>query len=109
MMLDAYEPVVRLRAATKADPYSKKPVPDWSVPPSELSLSALVGNAGSSEPLVPDRTPVEADYDLFFDSDSIDIGPNDRILVRGDVCTVQGKPFAWPLAGMVVQAKIREG
>lgn len=109
MMPDAYEPVVRLRAVTKTDPYSKKAVPDWGQTPSELPLMALVGSAGTSEPLVPDRTPVEADYDLLFDSDSVDIKPIDRIRVRGDICTVQGKPFSWPLAGTLVKAKIREG
>lgn len=104
------EPVVRLRAGgTKVDPYSKKPVDDWTLPPLELPLRALVADSGSVEPLTQDRTPVDSDYTLYFDSDSVDVKRTDRMRVRGDVCTVEGKPFSWQGAGFVVHVKIREG
>lgn len=105
-----YEQVVRLRAAgTTTDPYSRKPVPDWSVPPLELPLSVLVADAGTGEPLTQDRAPVDADYTLYLGSDAVDVTEDDRMRVRGLVCTVEGKPFAWLGSGTVVHCKIREG
>lgn len=105
------ETVVRLRAgATTTDPYSGTTVPDWSVPPAELPLVALIADAGTGEPLTPDRAPVDADYTLYIDSpDPVDVTAADRMRVRGDVCTVEGKPFLWAGAGTVIHCKIRQG
>lgn len=109
-MTSPYEPVVLLRASgTVTDPYSGATVPDWQASPLETPLSALVADAGTGEPLTQDRTPVDADYTLYLDSDSVDALPTDRMRVRGKVCTIEGRPFAWRGAGTVIHCKIREG
>lgn len=106
----ATEPVVRLRAATtRADAYSGNNVPDWGPAPTELTLSALVADAGTLEPLVADRAPVDADFTLYLEGDEVDVTAADRMRIRGLVCTVEGRPFAWLDAGTVVHCKIREG
>ncbi len=109
------ETVTRLRAATTVDPYSQESSADWSQPPAELDFpGCAVAASGSSEPLQTAREAVDSDFDVFMPADA-DVTPQDRLVVRGLVCEVVGRPFVWSspftgwTPGLVVQASIREG
>lgn len=110
---------------TVTDPYSDDTTTawtldegqEWETEPSEVTVDhVLVGSGGSTEPLEVARNAVESDYDLIFQP-PITVTPtaHDRIVVRGDVCNVVGKPFRWDWAasggeaGLVVRCSIREG
>lgn len=88
------ETVTRLRATNVIDPYSGENVEDWSVPTTKDFLNVVVAPGGSTEPLSADRQSVESDYDLIFEPGA-DITARDRLVVRGGVCHVEGKPFDW--------------
>jgi head-tail adaptor len=101
------EPVTRLRPATYTDPYSGESTVDWSQPPVETSLTALVADSGSIEQILDGRTPVDSDFTLYFEA-AADVTASDRMRVRGLICSVTGRPFDWR-PGTVVQVKVREG
>lgn len=109
------ETVTRQRGVPVTDPYSGTTTAlDWTTP-DELDIDGCgVALAGSVEPLVNVRNPVDSDFDIFMPTGS-DVWPVDRLVVRGLVCEVAGRPFDWtsPFTGwqpgLVVQAKIREG
>lgn len=109
------ETVTRLRATTTSDPYSGESIAaDWSNP-SILEIAGCgIGSAGSIESVQVDRNPVTSDFDVVAPAGA-DIEAGDRLVIRGLICDVQGRPFAWrsPFSGwapgMVVRAKIVEG
>lgn len=109
------ETVTRLRAATSTDPYSNETVADWSLTPSEFDIDGCgVASGGSLEPVEVARNAVDSDFDVVAPFDA-DVTAQDRLRIRGLVCDVVGRPFAWrhPMtgweAGVVIKAKIREG
>ena len=110
------ETVIVQTATTVADPYSGEQVPSWSSPIERTVPNVLVADGGSVEPERDARDSVDSDFDLIFQQ-PIDSLPTaqERVVVRGLVCEVQGRPFLWRWpgsgdeAGMVVKVKIREG
>lgn len=108
------ETVTVLSPGGRLDPYSQETVyDDWDNPIPVDVDNVLVGSGGSSEPLLDARTPVDSDFDLFFQTlDPIPVTSANRVSVRGLVCDVAGRPFLWRMSGVggwVVKAKIREG
>lgn len=111
------ETVTVLTASYEEDPYSGDLVQSWEWTPTEVDVpNVLVGDGGSTEPLAADRNAVDSDFDLIFQPPiTVTPTPQDRIVVRGLVCDVVGRPFLqmWGSspgeAGMVVKVKIREG
>ncbi len=108
------ETVQVLTAGAIEDPYSGETQPDWTSPTSVDVGGVAVASGGSTEPLQDARNAVEADYDLFFPADAVVTRLN-KVVVRGDVCDVVGKPFLWrsPFSGwtpgLFVQAKFTDG
>lgn len=109
------ETVTRLRATVVTDPYSTEPTAeDWSNPTELDIVGCGVALSGTTEPLQTARQAVDSDFDVFMPAGT-DVTAQDRLLIRGLVCEVAGRPFDWrsPFTGwqpgLVVQAKIREG
>lgn len=110
---------------TVVDPYSTNTTTaweldegqEWETEPSEVDVdNVLVGSGGSTEPSEVARAAVESDYDLIFQPPLTTVPTSgSRIVVRGDVCEVDGKPFRWSWAasggdaGLVVRCSITEG
>lgn len=111
------ETVTVLTAGTIHDPYSDEDVPSWDVDPVETPVdNVLVGAGGSTELTEAARDAVDSDFDLIFQPPLTTVPTaQDRVVVRGLVCEVDGRPFAWKWpaspgdAGMVVRVSIREG
>ena len=108
------ETVTVLSAGQRTDPYSGETVyDDWGNATSVDVDDVLVGSGGSSEPLIDARTPVDSDFDLFFQTlEPIPVTSANRIRVRGLDCDVAGRPFLWRMSGVggwVLKVKIREG
>lgn len=109
------ETVTRLRATLIEDPYSDEDTEaDWEFP-SELDIEhCAVAAGGSTEPVITAREAVDSDFDVFLPVDA-DVTAQDRLIVRGLVCDVAGRPFTWSspftgwTPGTVAQCKIREG
>jgi hypothetical protein len=108
------ETVTRLRAKTVTDPYSgEATTEDWTNPDSLDIYDCGVADGGSLEPLETARNAVDSDFDVIVPPGS-DVTAQDRLVVRGLVCQVAGRPFDWtnPFTGwqpgMIVRAKIRE-
>lgn len=116
MTFTAGESVTRLRAATSLDPYSAEQRPDWTLTPSSsVGIDGWgVDDSRSSEPLEDGRESVATDFVLYRDTPA-DVLAGDRVIVRGLVCEVVGRPATWvhPMtgwdAGFVVRANIVEG
>lgn len=101
-------------AGSITDPYSQESTSDWSAPTSIDVYNVAVADGGSAEPTDDARNAVDSDFDLFFPPTET-VTPQNRVIVRGLVCDVVGRPFLWrnPFTGwtpgLVVKAKIREG
>ena len=108
------ETVVVLTATQVTDPYSGGTVESWDAPTEAAVEGVAVADGGSLEPVQDARNSVESDFDLLFPPDET-VTAQQRVVVRGLTCTVQGRPFLWrnPFTGwepgLVVQAKIVEG
>ena len=110
------ETVTVQTAGTVTDPYSGQPVPSWDVPlAAEVPVENVgVADGGSLEPLQDARNAVVSDYDLLFPPTAV-VTSSNRVVVRGEVCEVVGRPFLWrnPFTGwtpgLVVQATLSEG
>lgn len=110
----AGESVVRRRAALVADEYATvggAPAQrlDWSSP-SDLSITVMVAGAGTDDPILDGRAPIDSDYTLYAEHGA-DFAADDRVVVRGVECEVQGIPFAWAggsWSGLVVRCKARQ-
>ena len=110
------EPVTIQTATTVIDPYSGDEVPDWSNPTETVVPNVLVGAGGSTESNEVARAAVESDFDLIFQPPYTTLPTaQDRVVVRGLVCEVDGRPFRWDWAGspgsagVVVRCSIKEG
>lgn len=105
------ETVVRLRAGTRVDPYSKESVEDWEAVPSELEMVTQVPAepVTSTEPTDdPGRNAVVLGWVLYLDEEA-DITERDRVRVRGDDFEVIGRPDSWVGAGLVVRCQRVKG
>lgn len=113
------ETVTRLRAQTSTDRYSKLPVPDWSKPPTSLSIDGCGFDPGgnlvdSGEPSEMGRNAVVSRPTVYTGTNA-DITAIDRLVVRGITYEVDGNPRVWrnPFtgweAGMVVRLRLTEG
>lgn len=109
------ETVTRQRATAVVDPYSGESTElDWSTPDTLAIDGCAVASGGSLEPVEAARNAVDSDFDVLAPFGS-DVRSTDRLVIRGLVCEVVGRPFDWASpfsgwqAGMVIQAKIREG
>lgn len=110
---------------TTTDPYSGDPTSAWTLDdgqtwttePSEVDVeNVLVGSGGSTEPSEVARNAVESDFDLIFQPPYTTLPTaQSRVVVRGLVCEVDGRPFGWRWAaspgdaGTVVRCSIKEG
>ena len=112
----AYGETVTIQAAgTIYDPYSAESTPSWDVDPTEVDVDHVgVASGGSLEPAEVARDEVDSDFDLFFPPTAT-VTAHDRVVVRGLVCDVVGRPFIWSnpftgwTPGLVARVKIREG
>lgn len=109
------ESVTVLTAGYDDDPYSEDLEQSWEWSPTEVVVPNVgVASGGSSEPLEQARNAVDSDFDLYFPA-SAAVTSQNRVIVRGLVCDVVGRPFLWTnpftgwTPGLVVKAKIREG
>lgn len=109
------ETVTVLTAGSVFDPYSGESTPSWDESPTGVEVPGVgVAQGGSIESPEVARESVESDFDLIFPPDAVVAAAN-RVVVRGLVCEVAGRPFLWrnPFTGwtpgLVVRAKIKEG
>lgn len=115
MTFPAGETVTRQRGVAVTDPYSGQATSlDWTTPLTLDIDGCGVADGGSLEPVQDARNSVDSDFDVVMPTGS-DVLATDRLVVRGLVCEIAGRPFDWtnPFSGwqpgMVVKAKIREG
>lgn len=108
------ETVVVQTAGAVTDPYSGDPATDWDSP-TELEVPGCgIADGGSLEPLQDSRNAVESDFDVIMPPGTA-VTSSDRLVVRGRVCEIVGRPFDWrnPFTGwtpgLIVRAKLREG
>lgn len=109
------ETVTRLRAGTVTDPYSGEETgQDWDAATS-LEIEGCAFNPGlSSEPLQDARNAVLTRPEVYAPAGS-DILAGDRLVVRGDTYSVEGRPQDWrsPFTGwepgLVVALELVEG
>ena len=109
------ETVYILRAATLTDPYSGETTgQDWGNATMTEVSGVGVADGGSLEPTQDARNSVESDFDLILPYGT-DVGPADRVIVRGETCEVVGRPFDWrhPMtgweAGKIARVKVVTG
>lgn len=116
------ETVTRVRAQAVTDPYSGeetgKEWPDLDesgdIPGVDDIDGCAVWSGSSTEPLVDARDMVVSDFTIAAPSGS-DILAGDRLVIRGLLCEVFGRPFDWrsPFTGwapgLVVAANLVEG
>jgi hypothetical protein len=103
----AGETVVVLTAGTTSDPYSGETVEDWTTPSETTYTNVMVSQSSTTEPVQDARNQVFSDLTLHFQTFDVSITRGDRVRVRGDVCTVVGRPFEWRLGDLGgVEAKI---
>ena len=109
------ETVTRLRGVLVVDPYSgEDSVLDWETP-GELDVPGCGVAAGSTDdPNLDARDAVVSDFTVYAPAGS-DVEPADRVIIRGFICEVVGRPFEWrsPFTGwapgLVVKANVVEG
>lgn len=109
------ETVTRQRSTAVTDPYSDEDTgADWTSPDTLPIAGCAVATGGTIEPVADARNSVESDFDVLAPFGS-DVTAQDRLVIRGLVCEVQGRPFDWhhPMTGWepgtVIKAKIVEG
>lgn len=109
------ETVTRQRGVPVVDPYSGEATGiDWTTPTTLAIPGCAVADGGSIEPVQDARTAVVSDFDVLAPYGA-DVLAGDRVVIRGLVCDVQGRPFDWlhPMTGWhpgrVIKAKITEG
>lgn len=89
------ETVTRQRPTAVLDPYSGETTDlSWTTPDT-LDIEGVAIQPGpSAESVETDRSRLDIDYTLYMPYGA-DVAPIDRLVVRGDVCTVEGKPADW--------------
>jgi hypothetical protein len=116
-MFTSGETVTIQTAGAVLDPYSGQTTnTDWDNPIEVIIPNVLVGSGGSTEPTEMARAAVDSDFDLIFQPPyTVLPTAQSRVVVRGLVCEVDGRPFEWRwaaspgVAGTVVRASIKEG
>ena len=105
------EPVTILTEGTDDDPYSG----DTGTPGSSVEIPGCgVEPRPSGEPTQDARNSVTSGLTLYLPP-GVEIGPQNRVQVRGDTFTVLGEPAVWrsPFTGwepgIVVQCERTEG
>lgn len=109
------ETVTRLRGVATEDPYSgEDSALDWS-DPAELDIpGCAVASGPTSDPNLDARDMVVSDFTVYAPAGT-EVFPSDRVIVRGFVCEVVGRPFDWvsPFTGrtpgVVILANVVEG
>lgn len=107
------ETVTRLRASSAQDEYGNV-IRSWATPTSLSIPGCAVATGGTFEPSQDARNAVVSDFDILDPSNS-DVTAVDRVSVRGLVCEIVGRPFAWrsPFTGWapgtVIRCSVVEG
>ncbi|GAA5143315.1 hypothetical protein GCM10023340_08480 [Nocardioides marinquilinus] len=107
------ETVVRRRAPLVTDRYNAK-VRDWDAAAETFIHGCGIADGGSTEPVEVGRTAVVCDFEIYAPAGT-DVAATDRLVVRGQVCEVEGQPFDWRhpqtgwRPGTVIRAKIVSG
>lgn len=109
------ETVTRVRGAAVDDPYSGEDSSyDWDAA-DELDIPGCGVAAGlTTDPNMDARDMVVSDFTIYAPP-ATEVFPSDRVIVRGLVCEVVGRPFEWRspytgwTPGVVVQANVVEG
>jgi hypothetical protein len=116
------ETVTRVRAQDVLDPYSGETIDkEWpdldesgDIPGVVDVEGCAVWQGSSTEPILDARDMVVSDYTVAAPAGA-DIVAGDRVLIRGLLCDVAGRPFDWrsPFTGwapgLIVQANLVEG
>jgi hypothetical protein len=108
-MLPHGETVTRLRAAAVADPYSGETNElNWSSTTSLTIEGVAVAPGGSTEPLEVGSDRTDTDLTLYVPY-QVDVGPLDRMVVRGETYTVEGNRIDWrnPYTGSEPGSELR--
>lgn len=109
------ETVTRLRGVAVDDPYSDEDTAfDWDAA-DELDIPGCGVAAGTTtDPNLDARDMVVSDFTVYAPAGT-EVFPSDRVIVRGFICEVVGRPFEWRspytgwTPGVVVQANVVEG
>jgi hypothetical protein len=109
------ETVTRLRGVATDDPYSSEDtVLDWTTP-AELDIpGCAVASGPTADPNIDARDMVVSDFTVYAPAGT-EVWPVDRVVIRGFVCEVVGRPFDWrsPFTGrepgVVILANVVEG
>lgn len=104
------ETIQVLTPATRVDPYSLEQIIDWTLTPTERSITTLAPAEPrpSDEPVQDARNAVTSGWTLYLPWSEV-VRADERVRVRGVVYPVQGVDSAWGGAGIVVQAFRTEG
>lgn len=109
------ETVIRQRAKPIIDPYSELETgKDWGDPDELVFDDAIVWDSKTTDPIEVGREPVDSDFTCSLPYGA-DVQPDDRVVVRGLTCEVEGRPFdhRCPFTGVeegrIVYASVREG
>lgn len=109
------ETITILTAGLEEDPYSGDLAPSWELPPSEVVVPGVgVEPRPSGEPTQEARNAVMSGFTLYLPTGT-EIGPQNRVLARGETYEVLGEPAEWrnPFTGwapgVVVQVERVEG
>lgn len=109
------EEVSRLRATPVLDPYSQEVTGlDWSEVVELVIPRCAIDDSKTREILDTNRNAVVTDFVVYPD-DQYDIQSGDRLVVRGMVCEIVGRPstpinpFNGDAPGMEIAANIWEG
>ena len=109
------ETVTILTAGMEEDPYSDDLVSSWDWTPTELEVAGVgVEPRPSGEPTQEARNATTSGFTLYLPAGT-EIGPQNRVVVRGGTYEVLGEPAEWvnPFTGwapgIVVQVERVEG
>lgn len=111
MIIRGDEPIfIHRRSVTGEDAYGQ---PTYSVE-TILIRDALFSYGGTSEPVMPDRDPIDARLTLFL-PEGTDVHEGDRFEIRETMWEKDGDPESWPqlwagfVPGVVLQIRRRRG
>ena len=106
--------MTRHRAGSKVDPYSGQSVRSWATWQAVTIDGWGIDDSKTADPVEVGRDQIVTDFVLYRD-EVADVAEGDRVVVRGLLCDVVGRPATWhhPMtgwaAGFVVRANIVEG
>lgn len=99
--MQASETVTWVSVTTEVDHYGDGTTTE--APP--RSLSALVADRSSVEPLNPNQPATTTGKTLYLERVDIEPGASDWFTVRGKRYEVDGEPHRWGTSGVVVNVK----